>query len=439
VNWPAACFYQHPAGWGSSWPPASWDIWPLAWIAFVPLFFGDPECAAAGWPSSVAGPRALWRIWGVLLDPTPPAALRPDVAPIGLFLFFLLALYQGLHFGVFAWLLSATRPQLPRMPWRCLHRSTSSSLELVTPFIFPWYIAISQAWVIPVIQVADVTGPLGVSCLLVLSAALLFELAQALARRAPIPWIATAAGASIIGGSLAYGAVRLDQVQAIRARAKKIDVGIVQANIGIDEKGSTRRRLRHHQIHLEESWKLQRAGADLLVWSESSYPFWFDRAQTRDYLAGDPRRVMQGIEVPLIFGAVSYGQTEPYPYNTAFMLAPDGRVLGRFDKNFLLIFGEYIPFYEHIPSFKKWFPAASHFARGTSVTTFPLGEQRIGPDDLLRGHHSSVWPTPCAAATQSAGEYHERRVVRPHRRALRAHGAPPCSGASSFDSTWFEP
>jgi len=40
-------------------------------------------------------------------------------------------------------------------------------IELCTPQIFPFYLAITQAWVPTVIQIADVTGPLGVTFVLV--------------------------------------------------------------------------------------------------------------------------------------------------------------------------------------------------------------------------------------------------------------------------------
>lgn len=358
---------------------ATWDIWPLAWIAFVPLLWALRGTSVrfaftCGWTAGL-----VTNLGGFYWIPHLLMRFGQISRPLALFLFLLLALYQGLHFGVFAGLLRLTKQHLPRLPITLVAPLYFVSLELVTPFIFPWYIAITQAWVLPVIQVADLAGPLGVSCLLVLSAAAVYELVEALARKEPLPRLSTAAALVVIGAALAYGVVRIRQVQERRQRAEAIDVGIVQANIGIDRKGSPEHRLRHHQIHLEESWKLQQAGADLLVWPESSYPFWFDRAQTRDYPPGDPRRVMQRIDVPLIFGAASFGRGEPYPYNSAFMLAPDGRILGRFDKNFLLVFGEYIPFYEQFPSFRKWFPAASHFARGTTVTTFPLGPHRVGP------------------------------------------------------------
>jgi apolipoprotein N-acyltransferase len=44
-----------------------------------------------------------------------------------------------------------------------------------------------------------------------------------------------------------------------------------------------------------------------------------------------------------------------------------------------MMFGEYIPFYEYFPQFKRIFPEASNFARGTTVTTFPFRNIRLAP------------------------------------------------------------
>jgi apolipoprotein N-acyltransferase len=197
--------------------------------------------------------------------------------------------------------------------------------------------------------------------------------------RAPVPRRALAIGAAIVVCALGYGAIRLHQVDARWRAAPKVKVGVVQANIGIVEKGQARLSPAHLRLHQEESRKLVERGAELLVWPESSYPYYFERSMQRDWPENDPRRVMRDVKAPLIFGVLTYGRDEKYPYNSAYMLEPDGRVVGRFDKNFLLVFGEYIPFYEQLPQFKKWFPAASNFARGKEVTVFPFRDYRIGP------------------------------------------------------------
>ena len=111
-----------------------------------------------------------------------------------------------------------------------------TALELVTPFVFPWYLAITQAWVPPVVQVAELTGPLGVSFLLVLSNGALYELLRARVEGRPLPLRRAGIAALAIAAALVFGVVRMHQVDAARAAAPKLKVGVVQANIGIHEK-----------------------------------------------------------------------------------------------------------------------------------------------------------------------------------------------------------
>jgi len=254
-----------------------------------------------------------------------------------------------------------------------------TGLELLMPFIFPWYLAITQAWVVPVIQIADLTGPLGVTFLLMMVNGMVVDLIEARLEKRPFPLRPLVAGAVAIALVLGYGQLRLHQVRKEWAAAPKVKVGIVQANIGIVEKHRRELAAAHLRLHQDESRKLIEQGAELIVWPESSYPYAYERSMTRDYPPGHPFRAITGITTPLLFGAISYAAGEEYPYNTAFMMEPDGKLTGRFDKNYLLVFGEYIPFYKTFPQFKKWFPAASHFAHGTEVTTFPFRDWKLGP------------------------------------------------------------
>ena len=94
------------------------------------------------------------------------------------------------------------------------------------PQIFPYYLAISQAFVPAVIQIADLTGPLGVTALmLAFNGALvgrLASLARAVCGSPGAGWLV--AGVLIVA-DLAYGAVRLHQVDARRAAAPKVRTG----------------------------------------------------------------------------------------------------------------------------------------------------------------------------------------------------------------------
>jgi apolipoprotein N-acyltransferase len=155
--------------------------------------------------------------------------------------------------------------------------------------------------------------------------------------------------------------------------------------------------------HQQESAALARAGAELIVWPESSYPYALARGPggfTRDFPLDDARRVRRGFDTPLLFGAVTRQPGPPrvpadrYPYNTALMMNAAGEVTATFDKVFLMLFGEYIPFYDQIPWFTKLFPEASNFSRGKEPASFPLelgarGSWKLGPlvcyEDILPG------------------------------------------------------
>ena len=54
------------------------------------------------------------------------------------------------------------------------------------------------------------------------------------------------------------------------------------------------------------------------------------------------------------------------------MMDAAGDVTGKFDKVFLMLFGEYIPFYDSIPWFTDLVPEASNFSRGSEPASFPL-------------------------------------------------------------------
>ncbi|MDW8281985.1 MAG: apolipoprotein N-acyltransferase [Myxococcales bacterium] len=371
---------------------ADFDIWPLCWVGMVPLLAvlldgdGSPRGGHAflwGWLCGLlANGGGFYWIVGLLQR----FGHMPLVAALPIFV--LLIAYQAITFGFFAWSLCRLRTHL-NIPVTWLAPLCWTACELCVPYVFPWYLAITQAWVPPVIQIADITGPLGVSFLLVLANGALFDLGCALwrARGWPERRALRAPGLAVlvILACLGYGLVRIQQVQGARAAAPKIRVGVVQANIGIHEKFVPGLREEQAAVHQRLSAALEQRGAELIVWPESSYPFPLRRPVVADFPEDDPRRVRRGFSTPLLFGALTYDVSgpRPVPYNTALMMDRDGRITGTFDKNFLLIFGEYIPYAEHMGWLRELVPEMSNFARGTTTTTFPLLHQgqtyRIGP------------------------------------------------------------
>src|SRR5262249_34094972 len=154
-----------------------------------------------------------------------------------------------------------------------------------------------------VIQIADLTGPLGVTALLLLANGAIYELITA--RR----WVPAAVSAGLLVGALGYGELRLRQVDARVAAADKVQVGIVQGNVPFSDKGFEHPELAASQLEdlKVKSVELDRAGADLIVWSETAFPYEIPRSFIKEpkqpgIRSENGRRLF---EAPLLFGALT--------------------------------------------------------------------------------------------------------------------------------------
>ncbi len=381
----------------------TYGLWPLMWIAAVPEIYvarvaATPKRAFLyGWlTGAVAHTGGFYWMDGLLerFGHMAPIEALPIMA--------LLIAYQGLAFAFFSW---GVRRAWDRTgaPLVLLAPLVMVAVELLMPQIFPYYLAISQAFVPAVIQIADVTGPLGVTALMLAFAGAVADLvfSPPRARRSWPAWRGLATVGVLIAADLGYGALRIHQADTRRAAAPKVRTGLVQANVGILEKWDPEEFARLLVLHQRASADLQRAGAELVVWPESSYPYALPRTFAHDFGSDDGRMVRRGFDTSLMFGALTRVEGAPdraprkgpdrYPYNTAIMMDAAGNATGSYDKVFLMMFGEYVPFYDQIPWFTEIFPEASNFSRGSEPGSFPLhtaaGDFKLGPlicyEDIL--------------------------------------------------------
>jgi apolipoprotein N-acyltransferase len=86
--------------------------------------------------------------------------------------------------------------------------------------------------------------------------------------------------------------------------------------------------------------------------------------------------------VPALFGSVLVRQVndarEYVLFNSALLTDKAGAVVGRFDKQLLLAFGEYLPLGETFPILYEWSPNSGHFQAGSSFKPLNLGQHQIG-------------------------------------------------------------
>jgi apolipoprotein N-acyltransferase len=98
-------------------------------------------------------------------------------------------------------------------------------------------------------------------------------------------------------------------------------------------------------------------------------------AYDEDYKA-ELRGVAGHIGLPTVFGAVIVKRVNDLRgyvlYNSGIASDASGRIEGRYDKQYLLAFGEYLPFGDSLPVLYKWSPNSGHFTPGTSLDPLPI-------------------------------------------------------------------
>jgi apolipoprotein N-acyltransferase len=344
---------------------AGMDVWPLTWVAWVPLIVAMHRQTARratllGWLSGVTMNVAgfFWLQKFLLTFSGFPY-------PICLLFVLIVCAYQGGRVALLGWLYG--RASARGWPGPVVFAGAFVASELVYPLLFPWYYAATVHQVPLLTQLADVGGPILVGLVLVAANLAVAELILARAERRTLASTILAVGVVAIALSCVYGAARIRAVDAAATAAPGATVGVVQANMGLLEKRSMFDE--GLQRHLQLSAGLERdKKIDFVVWSETSAmrPV-HDETYRQELRAGVGRR----IGVPAIFGAVVFrlvsDQRQYVLYNAAVSSDADGVIKSRYDKEYLLAFGEYLPFGETLPILYSWSPNSGHFSPGTEL------------------------------------------------------------------------
>jgi apolipoprotein N-acyltransferase len=371
LNFSAACALATLSGCLWFLAVAPFDQAYLAWIASVPLLAAldkTPSWSRAlflGWWAGVieTGGGFYW-----LIDVMQRFADFPFIGAAPIFFAFCAA--RALIFLVFTAIVVGVRRHL-KLPMTLLAPLAMVSGEFLVPQIFPCGQWISQAWHPLTIQIADITGPFGVTAILMMVNGALYDVSRG-ARAARLP---AAAAAAVLAAVLIYGAIRMHQVDAAIAAAPRLDIGLVQPNFAYSVSGDESREeiLRQLTALQEQSQRLQGQGARLLLWSEGSFPVAVPRDFSEDFAPDSLIMIRRGFDVPTIIGADMYDAAHDAAFNSAILLDAGGRVEGRYDKVQLLAFGEYIPGIEAFPWLRNLLPeGAGRFTpgRGPGVLNF---------------------------------------------------------------------
>jgi apolipoprotein N-acyltransferase len=377
---------------------APFDLSALAWIAALPMLLAIERAPTLG--------RALFLGWwaGVvetaggfywLIEVMQRFADFPWFAAVLVLL--LICAARALIFLLFTGIVCSIR-RGRRVPMTLLAPIAMAGCEFLIPQLFPCGQWISQAWHPLIIQITELTGPLGVTALLMTVNGALYDAWES-PRRARLPLMSAAA---VFAAALIFAAVRMRQIDELIAHAPQLKVGLVQPNFRYTMTGEFSRDEALGQLTAlqEQTRRLEREGAQVVVWSEGTYPAALPRDFNADYPSDSPAMIRRGIEGPVIIGADTYDSVHDAAYNSALLLDSKGLVAGRYDKVRLLAFGEYMPGIEYFPWLKNLMPAAAgRFTAGAAPALLSLRDAQgrvwtFGPvicyEDILAGYLRQV-------------------------------------------------
>ncbi len=367
----------------------SFNVGAVAWVAFIPLHLTLLTTSPA---------RGFWLGWWVgflsfvttmswVVTAMAVYGQVPLLASYGALI--LLALYLGLYVALYSlaviWSRSVFPAAIPLVS-ACIW----VALELIRTYALtglPWnLLGYSQYSWLPLIQFADHTGIYGISFLIILVNCSVAELLWWVYQRSrttyppyhgPRPLLGVIGSLTLMVIALWYGSHQLalpgpNPISDPKGKPNQITIGLVQPNVNQAQKWDASYR---DEI-LERFSRLSAAVApqtDLVIWPEAATPFIFEQERFYQQQLID---LIDRQQVPLLFGspALRVDQNgKRYLLNSAYLLAPQQRLLGRYDKQHLVPFGEYIPLKSSLLFFlEKLVVGIGDFESGKDATILNL-------------------------------------------------------------------
>jgi apolipoprotein N-acyltransferase len=245
---------------------------------------------------------------------------------------------------------------------------------------FPWVLlGYSQATTLPVAQLASILGVYGVSALVAsVSAAAAMSVAT---RSIRDRGAAIGSVAVVLLAATAWGSVRVSRAELTRV-GEPLLVGLIQGNVDQAAKTLAARAASIFQDYLRMTRQAIGAGAELVMWPESSTPFMFNEDRPA---AEQVRTLARQARVPILLGSDEVewreqnGRRVPDRYyNSAFLVRADGGTAGVYRKIHLVPFGEYVPLKQLLFFAAPLVEAVgAGFVGGTEATLLPVGRHSI--------------------------------------------------------------
>jgi apolipoprotein N-acyltransferase len=348
----------------------------VAWVALIPLFVALKDTLTLkkafflGWSTGcVAYVGVLYWIVSVIVNYG-----RMPVY-LGIACMLLLVCYLSIYVGLFGAGIVYLRNKVPLFLAAPFLWVATEYLKSTVITGFPWEnLGYSQVNNFYLIQIADITGVAGLSFLIVLFNASIFNL---LNERSKKTIVLASCVCLLSAGIYAYGIIRVGEVKEAMRNVPQVSVTLAQGNIDQSVKWSPTFQEETIDIYEGLSLKDDYRPGGLIIWPETAVPFNFElenalRRRVKDIAARSGKW--------LVFGAVSFNPHKQNTdfFNSAYLLSPDGEIRGRYDKVHLVPYGEYVPLRNVFPFISSLTAGIGDFARGAGYHPLDMGKEKIG-------------------------------------------------------------
>ena len=351
-----------------------------AWVApalMIAAAYGKRGCDAfrVGYVAGLA--HFLSSLYWLLLIPVTGYPILGWIA---------LGVYVALYPAIWVWLVLKCGLRIAecefeswskRLLWSLSGAAAWVALEMVRGRLFsgfPWNpLGASQYQLVPLIQIASVTGVYGVSFLVVWASLSLFSAGRMIFRRPTLrmAWQAEIALPLVVVVALfVFGFARINEQNPSGATVR---ITLVQPSIPqtlIWNSGEDDKRFRELLALSEQALTNK---TDLLIWPESAVPSLNEtnyRAITNLICPHHVWLILNAEDA--VWRPEAKNRDDFDVFNAAYLVNPEGRFAAVYHKQKLVVFGEYIPLVRWLP-FIKWFtPITGSFASGEQPVSFEM-------------------------------------------------------------------
>ncbi len=341
-------------------PQLCWAAWPALALLIAAISGCEPKTAAVGGACAGVAFYGLAGYW--IVDTIATFSGFHWVVAVLLFAAFCLA--SAGQFALFGWLCARFRDGAPLLVYPLMWVAT----EWLYPQLFPWKLAYSQSPWLSLIQVSEWTGACGISFVMVWTAALFCHSLRPGARQRR--WIADAgcwAGSAAV--ILGFGYWRIANLAGRAPDGPPVNVALIQPG---------KLPLLQNCLNLTRALT---AAVDVVCWPESAlpglYPVDHDRL-TKPALGTryPPPPFSVGLDDTFLLAGAGTQQPPAKDGNchvSALLIDPQDHIVGRYHKQSLLPFGEYVPGEQWIPALHRLLPAAPRYVPGTDAAPLQVG------------------------------------------------------------------